>query len=126
MPSLSKMLPVLALMMVGDARAAPAKFTTKNALQQAINKCEQVSDEGICCLRENLLNAPSMVYTHSTDINNQLCYKTSSTFISFWDVSEIDDMSTRELTFVVSSPLCPPRLRRLLVCSHSLLPVSFV
>lgn len=56
MPSLSKMLPLLALalMLIRDACAAPANFFFRNTLKNAVNACLALSDVGNCCALKDM------------------------------------------------------------------------
>ena len=67
MISLSKMLPLLAMMLIGDAGAVPAIFTTRAALKAAVRQCLSISPVGNCCAPENSVNSNNIVRGTSGD-----------------------------------------------------------
>ena len=77
------------------------KFTSRDVLKEVVDKCLRMSPKGDCCLPDSSSPNPDSLYLYT----GTSCRHRNK--IQAWDVSEVDDMSTRELTFVVYSPLCP-------------------
>lgn len=84
------MLPVLALMMVEGARAASAKFTTKETLEAALNAClsDDISPVGNCCAQNS--NPATIVLGTGGDQAGECA--DGYTHLQNWDVSEVDNM----------------------------------
>ena len=98
------MLPLLlALMMVGDARATfPAKFTDRDALRNAVRAClhssSGVSTVGNCCAPQGSTDSPDIVA--GTDADDGNCKANGYTHLRDWDVSSVGGMRESELCVI--------------------------
>ena len=109
MPSSSKIFaPLLALMMVGDARAAdPAKFTTKAALKAAVTTClNNFSPVGNCCAQND---NPATIVAGMTANDGTCSDPNTHTHLQNWDVSQVTSMYQSELC-VISIDVFPYRV----------------
>ena len=115
MPSLPEkiLVPLLALMMVGDARAALTTFTNRKSLKTAVDACLHytVSEVGNCCAPE--ANIDHVYYANiktGTPANDGTCRETGYTHLRYWDVSQVTDMHDSELCVISIdlsvSPFC--------------------
>ena len=107
------MLPLLlALMMVGDARATfPAKFTDRYALRNAVRAClhssSGVSTVGNCCAPQGSTDSPDTDIVAGTDADDGTCSNPNThTHLQDWDVSTVTSMVGSELC-VISINLSP-------------------
>ena len=120
MHSLSKMLPLLALMMVGDARAAnPAKFTNRAALKEAVTACLDISPLGNCCLPWDSVDFITGFELGTGGDQEGVC-AFGFTHLQDWDVSQVTDMSSSELSSDLSLPFVCCALLFKVVCSCDL------
>lgn len=94
------MWPVLALMMVGDARATRTTFTSTQALKNAVDACAGnrftggsltgVSPVGNCCLPQDSTLSTDIVVGTGGD-QEGICAD-GYTHLQNWDVSQVDSM----------------------------------
>ena len=94
--SSSKMFALLALMMVGDARAAPAKFADKAALDAAVDACLLLSSVGNCCADNS---NPATIVISTGDDQAGEC-DDGYTHLQKWDVSQVTSMQQSELCVI--------------------------
>ena len=101
MPSLSKLFAtLLALVVVGDARAAT--FTTKTALQTAVNACIGKSSVGNCCAPSTQTNPVAADIVIGTGGDREGICAVGNTHLQNWDVSSVTDMINSKLSSVAS------------------------
>ena len=84
---------LLALMMLGDARAA--EFTTQTALKDAVNACLSVSPQGNCCAPKDSVD-PTNIKLGIVDRIEGNCAD-GDTHLQHWDVSSVTNMSESKL-----------------------------
>ena len=103
MPALSEKMfaLLLALMMLGDARAA--KFTYNIALRYAVDACVSVSPQGNCCAPQG--SADSGVeenIVRGADANDGTCNEDTNIHLQYWDVSSVANMESGKLLCFMS------------------------
>jgi hypothetical protein len=114
--------PLLALMMVGDARAAmpKAKFTTRNALKGAVDACLDISSPGNCCLPWDNEDSTTGIKEGTGGDQEGICAM-GFTHLKSWDVSEVTDMQKSELSLdLLPLPFVCCALSFKVVCSCDL------
>ena len=97
------LVPLLALMMVGDARAAPPTFTSRAHLRKAVEACLNIQSNGNCCAPENTINSQNIRAGYCVNDGNCIAGYTQ---LRYWDVSQVTSMNSSELC-VFSIDLSP-------------------